>query len=150
MSIWKSAVRWFVKLAWPEILKFIQRLIPELLEWFYERIKEILKKKADGRQWSAQQNSEEAERRAAETKDESEAVRQKAIAAVWRQVAEDFRRDNEDLKAILELAKRDAAEAAKRNLQDLRPETLFAIEEDSFQLRGDLKSLLPPPPMREE
>lgn len=122
MGIWGKVVKWVAEVFWPYfkdyIWPFIKENMKEILE-VIEKIKtwtsEYLDKKNTERERQAKAKAEEAEKRASKSTSDEEINKLRAVAEVWREIADQYRRDNEDLKKDLDKftseAKKDALAA---------------------------------------
>ena len=107
--IYRQLVKWFVNAVWPWVVEniwpeihklltgiFVQvldRLRSAFFEWFNNRQK--------NQEETARKEAAQAEEMAHNSASASEAEKHRAVAQVWRQVAEQFRQQNEELKAKL-------------------------------------------------
>ena len=106
--LYRQLVKWFVTSVWPWIVENIwpairimlidifaqvlNRIRSAFFEWFNRR---------KNKEEAASKEAAEAEKMAQRAATASEAEKHRAVAQVWRQVAEQFRQQNEELKAKL-------------------------------------------------
>ena len=112
---------WFLKHVWPHIRQFILELIGTILLALVESIKAWYNRRSQQRERNATRRGREAKRSAGQASDASEQLRQEAIAGVWRDVAEEFRQDNEELTAKLDELLAKANADAVRRLSESEP-----------------------------
>ena len=110
VKVWvlEKLIPWFMKHVWPEISKAIKiyiiecgaKILKYIMKWLKERYNKW-SKNTQAKQDSAKQRYEEASRQATNAKNQEEADKYKAIAEVWREVFEQYRAENEQLKVDL-------------------------------------------------
>ena len=93
---------WFLKEVWPLIQNYVIELLRDLAKNLIHKIKEWLESRNKQRDETISSKISEAEEKAANSKDQVEIEKQIAIARVWREVAEMFRIENEELHNKLE------------------------------------------------
>src|SRR5205823_537771 len=95
---------------------------------------------------AATRNAERAEEAAATSPNREEADRQRQIAQVWREVAEQLRRENEALKKKLDETLAHAKSTVENAMSRLGLDDIFRLEGERLQIQSDaLQKLLPPP-----
>ena len=92
---------WIKKYVWPLIRDRVLEIIGGILSKLKSKIDDYLKGRSEKQESAARERAEEAERKAKNATDESDRKIQEAIAQVWREVAEQFREENELLKVKL-------------------------------------------------
>lgn len=112
---------WFRDVVWPIIHDEVIAICEELLREFRRKIRGVFEERARQREEWARKNAQEAQRKASEAPSDLEADRQEAIAQVWRQVAEDLRRENEELQERLRRIIDDMEKSARRHIERLKP-----------------------------
>ncbi len=135
MSVWQSIVKWFIKYAWPEIQEFIKRLIPELLNWVYQQVQEVLDASRLRQAGEAEQKAQAAQQRAEQTTNAQDAEHFRKIAEVWQKVADDLRQENERLKEEVSKLFAETNTAAQRNVSLLTAEDVFEIHDKTLSLK---------------
>lgn len=133
-----SLTKWFFKKAWPWIARELGPILLEQIRERFERVIQALLKKLD--EWFDQRtnaNAEAADKRAAASEEaamgaatDSEAEKHRAVAQVWREVAEQFRRENEELKKKLAEALSETISAFESETSDLAIESMIEEDED--------------------
>ena len=121
---------------WPEIKKFIGKYIKELLSWFEKWLKDRFTKRSNANAQEADSRAENAAQNAARTSDPNEAEKWKAIASVWREVAEKFRREKEELEGDLAAAREQAEAKADDSLRGLAFEDAFEVSADDIRAKN--------------
>jgi ATPase subunit of ABC transporter with duplicated ATPase domains len=129
-------IPWFIKYIWPEISKAIKIYVIEygakLLKYIMGWLKEFFRKQSETkqiRQEYAKQKYEEASQQATVAKNPEEVDKYRVIAEIWREVFEQFREENEQLKA-------DLAEATEL-IQNLSSKMKSDVETDMDRLGVD-------------
>lgn len=131
----ESVRPWVLKHVWPEICKRVIEIITKIVKEFFDEFD----KWREGRQKAGSAHAEEEAARADDIAKrcatEEEAEKYRAIANVWRDVADSFRKENEELKAkVNELLDR-AKSAAVRDLEALDVGAIV------LETKGDLLTL---------
>lgn len=112
---------WFLKHIWPVIVKHVISLFVKGVENLSGKIEKSVSDRMRKRQSDAEASAKASGQAAAEAKTKSERERHEALATVWRQVAEQFRLENEVLKnQIAELASR-TKNSLKEDMQLIQP-----------------------------
>ena len=88
----------FVKYVWPSIVKLISEITSKSFRALYDRLAQVVKSRINERTVSASQKASEAEQQAQSSQTQSEREKHEAIARAWREVAEQYRKENEFLK----------------------------------------------------
>lgn len=88
-----------MKHVWPLIVQHITKLIATGLKNLSASISDAVKARMNARAKSAESQAKAAEAAAQAATTDAERVQQEAFASVWRQVAEQFRAENESLRA---------------------------------------------------
>jgi len=96
----QELVKWLMKIIWPIIQDFIVKLVKMAVERIYEAVKVWMDRKGSTAE-QAQQHADAAEKRAESGPLEGRNVAL-AEAKVWREVAENLRRENEEMKSMLD------------------------------------------------
>jgi len=110
MTIWiqvtkwftKVFLPWFIKYVWPAIKDYIIEMFILLLKTLKDKITEFISRKSAKNKDTAKQHAEEAESKAKNAASDTEKEKWEAIAIVWHEVADMFRRENEELKEQIE------------------------------------------------
>lgn len=152
-SVGDAAVKFITKTFWPWFQKNIWPLIATALIGFIgKRIKDLfdtaetaVQKNYQARAEKAQQSAEEAERLAGEAGTANEREKQEAIAQVWRDVAEQLRIDNEQLRQQLSALAESQQDLSEAEVQWITP----VLEKDGSEIYlsiGGFRRALPAVP----
>ena len=132
---------WFVQHVWPIIQSFVLQIIADSITALGKKIKDFVGSRSHRREEYAKKRAEDADRAASVAIDAAEKEKQEAIASVWREVAEQFRSENEILRSqITELLSRseqtleDDIRSMKLKLTNLENDPSLSIGETSLPL----------------
>jgi hypothetical protein len=89
---------WFREFAWPFIRQYMNELIIFVLNLFIDKFKKWVSEQAEKKTETANQKAAEFEQKAKFSQRNEDTEKFIAIAKVWREVAEQFRQENESLK----------------------------------------------------
>ena len=112
----KSFWPWFVKNVWPLIREYVIAESVAALKAMVKALKESFNRRMKSRQEEAIKKATVAEQLASTSGTEAERREHEAVARVWREVAEQFRQENESLKAKLGEVTQRAEQAMKANV----------------------------------
>ncbi len=133
---------WFLKDIWPMVLAYLLKSLDKVFQTLSDAFGKFIDRRMQSREQQARERAEaadEAARAAVTTEARSEA---QAVARVWREVAEQFRQENESLRVEMDAASRRAYEAARTNVEDGKP--VLARDEGQLTLGlGGKTSTLP-------
>lgn len=104
-----------------------------VLTWFEKWIRDTFTKRNEANAQEAKARAEQAVEAAAQAGDPKEAEKWKAIAAVWREIAEKFRHENEMLQAELDSARQKAETMTDNDLRVLAMEDAFEVSNDDIR-----------------
>lgn len=90
---------WVKEHVLPLIKEFVKNVVIKHLSQFLEKIKADIDKHFDKRYQNATEKANEAEQNASQASTDSEKQKYEDIAKIWRQVADELRIENEELKA---------------------------------------------------
>lgn len=97
MGLWQSVVKWFVKYAWPQIKHLLIIVLKEVINWLFRRLEGHVRNRGRRQEKQASAKATEHQQAADRAGSGPEAEQHRAIAQVWREVAEQFREENESL-----------------------------------------------------
>lgn len=138
---------WFVVTIWPEIQKELLEIFKGVRETAGNAFREWMDNRGKQRAEAAAKSAMDAEAAARNATTVAEAEKQRAIAAVWRQVAEQFRQENEELKAKLAEMLDRATSEFQGGLNAMSVKTVIQEADDgTLQLAGSGARLLLPAP----
>ena len=150
-SVLKLVWRFLKDEIWPHFWPIVKEQIAELIKSVFCWLKTQMVKKVDQatkeRENEASRQASEEEHKAKAAKTHAEAEKHWAIAKVWREVAENFRRDNEELKTQLENLITDSHDELQGRLERINPE-LELEDPNKPKLRlGESTHILPALPL---
>ena len=148
--IYKQFVKLIVKVVWPWIVKTIWPILQEMIIEIFIKVSVTYQGKLV--EWFESRNltnadnalikAYEAEAISKSATNNADAEKQRAVAEVWRQVAEQFRQENEVLKVKLNEAISKSASEFRSTLDNLDVEHLIEEgKESSLQLQGSHTAL---------
>ncbi|RJG11111.1 hypothetical protein D3879_15740 [Pseudomonas cavernicola] len=112
---------WFLENIWPLILKHIISVVTDSLDSLSNRINRFFADRMKKRSQNAAERAHEATEAAAAATTDSEREKHEAVAKVWREVAEQFRSENEALHAqVIELIAR-TQQSVQEDLRHTKP-----------------------------
>lgn len=152
MNIWKQIVKWlsvifwpwFVKHAWPFIKKHVVEIITYLFDEVKDNIKDYMSKKSNDRVEKMKLKAKEAEQKANIAKNTTDSEKYRAVAQVWREVAEMLRKDNEEQKLKIDELLTQTKNKAQSEIGILDISANFS-EKDTLLTIGEKTHLLPLP-----
>ena len=132
---------WFIKNVWPLIVKHILATIAAEVRNLSASITSDIRARMNARAENAESHAQAAVGAAHAAATEAERIRQEAIAKVWRQIAEEFRAENESLRAKVAQLTDNAqgsltkeVQGGKPSLSDLDGSPSLAIGQRHFRL----------------
>lgn len=149
-TIMKEILKFFAKKLWPWFKDYIWPLLREhvleIVSWVFAKLKERFEEYFEGRstqrQEEAKQKAQKAEENARNAIDDTERKTYEAVARIWREVAEQFREENESLKAkVHELTSVAEAEIVQRT-RDSDP-TVDTSSNTPVLVLGEKRTSLP-------
>lgn len=136
---------WVVKNIWPLVQQYIIQLAAEALAWLALRIKDLFNDKSNERAEQAKANSETAEQKAAEAGNNSnEYHAYKAEAEVWRKVAEQYKKDIEDLTQKVTALENESIEEFKEDIHEFTPEVATSEQSATVKIGNTTHQLSKP------
>lgn len=149
--MWQKAIEMLTKIIWPwikvNVWPIIQAklidVVVELVGWAFQQIKDLLTSNNHNRYTEAKKKEEAAQKRAESTVDPVAASEANAEARIWREVAEQYRRDNEDLKEKLAKLESESIRDATREISEITPELheLSSVEGPKLRIASEVYSL---------
>lgn len=132
--MWGQIVKFVISIFWAEIKKYIAKYIKTFLEWLVEEVKEYFSKRNSENAEEAEEKAAFATRNAEEASEPTEADKWRAIASVWREVAEKFRKENERLEAKLTSIQTTADIEVNEHLEHLEFRDAFEVSENKIKV----------------
>ncbi|WKN21018.1 hypothetical protein [Azotobacter vinelandii] len=108
-----------IGLLGPLLKALVGKVLDEFSDWLFERLREMLRRRRTTNLGELEARAAQADERARRAGSADEAREQEAVARVWCEVAEMFRRENEALKAELEGVRRGAGRRARQAMATL-------------------------------
>ncbi|MDM8542241.1 hypothetical protein QUF90_14260 [Desulfococcaceae bacterium HSG9] len=132
---------WFKEVAWPFIRQHLKDIIVFVLDLFKEKLKKWMSQQAKDKEDRANQKAEDYEKKANASNDDREAEKFGDIAKVWREVAEQFRQENETLKRKIDELSREVKEEAFKKTNSLEIDLDFSDEKPILSIGHSTYSL---------
>jgi len=110
---------WFLKYVWPLIRGHILDILKNIFTELKEKLKKMFSERGKQEVASADGNAATAQAKANAATSAAEKDKWEAIAAVWREAANMFREENEQLKRKLEEAVARAERTAEERIQSI-------------------------------
>lgn len=133
---------WFKEVAWPFIRQHLKDLIIFAFDLFKDQFKKWTSEWTKKRTESANQKAEEYEQKAKSAESSEDIDKYKAVAQVWREVAEQFLRENEELKNKFDEIFEETQKKAFKHADDLDIDFDFSDENPKLMI-GDNSYDLP-------
>ena len=133
---------WFLKHIWPLIVKHVIELFAKVLKRLSDRIMNAIQGSSDAKAASATQKAREAEQQANSSATQAERDKHEAVAKVWREVAEQFRVENESLKKQVAEALASQQAFAEREVNSMQP-SLEGTDAESVVVIDGKRTILP-------
>ena len=132
---------WFKAFVWPYIKDHVADLISFAIEMMKKMMKKFFEEKSESRQQEASQKAQDAEKNANNSPDIHEAEKYRAIAQIWREVFEQYRRDNEDLKRKLDEFEAEAKRNSSAMVDKMDMDVDFSKEQPVLKIGDEIKIL---------
>jgi hypothetical protein len=110
---------WFLKYAWPIIKEYVLDIVKTIFAELTEKLKKMFSEQGKQGAASADGNAAAAQAKAYVAPSAAEKDKWEAIAAVWRDAANMFREENEQLKKRVEAAIAQAESTAEEKIQTI-------------------------------
>ena len=150
--MFNKLIPWFIKHIWPEINRAIKVYVIEngakLLKLIMELLKEAYGKWSENtklREEHAKQKYDEACRQASEATTQGDVEKYKAIAEVWREVFEQYRYQNDQLKEELAHAKNMVEDLSQKMGNDVERDMDHLDVDGIMKTKASSLPLLPMP-----
>jgi hypothetical protein len=122
--------------VWPLIVKLISEITSKSFRALFDRLLHVAKSRINEKTVGANQKASEAEQQAKSSQTKSEREKHEAIARAWREVAEQYREENEVLKKqIADVLARQQADfeteisAMNQNMKDFPTKSIAVIND---------------------
>jgi hypothetical protein len=128
---------WFVQHVWPIIQSFVLQIITNSITALGNKIKDFVDSRSHRREEYAKRRAEDADSAASVAIDAAEKDKQEAIASVWREVAEQFRSENDILRSqITELLSR-SEQTLEDDIRSMKPKLTNLENDPSLSIGGN-------------
>ena len=122
-------------LLWPIIRDNMIEVVQDLTAWLRKAVAEQFNATTEAQQQRAEDRARDAQRQADSAATDEDRIRANAQAEAWREIAEQLRKDNEELKQKLEEAIRLSQVYARNRIDS---------EVEQNKVQGKVQSLKPP------
>lgn len=145
--ILKTFWPWFVKNVWPLIVKHMLKEIAAAIQSLTKSLKASIDRRMKTREDEALRRAATAEASAKLATTEAARAESEAIARVWREVAEQFRQENDALKSKLGQVTSKVVESAQSGVAVAAPALVELGGETTLVIAGESSTLpaLPSP-----
>jgi hypothetical protein len=116
---------WILKYLWPVIQKAIVHIFVLVVENFILRVFNYFKERKINQAEEALKKAAEADARAKNSENEMEAEKHRTVANVWRQVADDYTKEDKNLREKLNSFAMDATSDFERQIESLKNDKTF-------------------------
>lgn len=144
-GILSSLKRFFLRRIWPIVRTAILEFVREIMEWLFRRIFDWVQDYFKKTRENYKKTGEDAENEILNSKNKTELEKSKAIAQIWREVAENLLRDKEELEDNLKNFMKDQESVILRRVEELNPEEVFSFKGKKIELFESVKLGLPEP-----
>ena len=135
---------WFEENVWPTIKEHVWELIEFLLVTLKGKIKDYVSKRSEMRETEAAERARDAEKLAESADSQPEREKWEAISAVWREVANTFREENEALNKRIEELTTETNSEAEKALNNVTLDADFSRDKTLLTVDGKVHELSSP------
>jgi phage terminase Nu1 subunit (DNA packaging protein) len=136
---------WVIAAVWPHVRAWLEREMSALLLRLMDKVRGKVATRLDRRGEDALTRAKAAEAQVAQAGSDEERVRLEATARVWREVAEQFRQENEALRAQVDELTQGSLTETRERLAEATP-TLEDVDGRPHLRVGGERTALPPLP----
>jgi hypothetical protein len=140
--MWAAVRAAIIELLWPIIRDLIVRLAHELSDWIIEKFRGWTTKRNASNAEAADAKASAHEETAQTTADPTEAEVNAKVAAVWREVAEMFRKENSALAIELERLRAEARKKSEDSMRGLSFEDAIDEKDGNLSVKHNDRPLL--------
>ncbi len=133
---------WFLKHIWPLIVKHVLKELAFALQTLSKKLRGSIDRRLRSREEQALARATAADEAAKVSSTKEARSEAEAIARVWREVAEQFRQENEVLKAKLDQSASKAYESARAGIENGEP-VLAQLDGQPMLAIGGQTNVLP-------
>jgi hypothetical protein len=130
---------WFSEAVWP----LLQAAVLDIIKDWLEKLRKFLTSRDKRGEGGARNRAAEAEQKAKAASSRAEVEKYEAIAAVWRQVADEYRQKNEELERYIETFLKDSGRLVRRQMDRLKPNV--EAKQSTLEIGNRRIPLLNPP-----
>jgi len=134
-KFWSFFLKMIWPLLWPIIRDNLIEVVQDLTAWLRKAVAEQFNATTEAQQQRAEDRARDAQRQADSAATDEDRIRANAKAEAWREIAEQLRKDNEELKQKLEEAIRLSQVYARNRIDS---------EVEQNKVQGKVQSLKPP------
>jgi F0F1-type ATP synthase membrane subunit b/b' len=134
-KFWSFFLKVIWPLLWPIIRDNMIEVVQDLTAWLRKAVAEQFNATTEAQQQRAEDRARDAQRQADSAATDEDRIRANAQAEAWREIAEQLRKDNEELKQKLEEAIRLSQVYARNRIDS---------EVEQNKVQGKVQSLKPP------
>ena len=134
-KFWSFFLKVIWPLLWPIIRDNMIEVVQDLTAWLRKAVAEQFNATTEAQQQRAEDRARDAQRQADSAAKDEDRIRANAQAEAWREIAEQLRKDNEELKQKLEEAIRLSQVYARNRIDS---------EVEQNKVQGKVQSLKPP------
>lgn len=134
-KLWSFFLKVLWPLLWPIIRDNMVEVVQDLAAWLRKAAAERFNATTEAQQQRAEDRARDAQQQADSAATDEDRIRANAKAEAWREIAEQLRKDNEELKQQLEEAIRLSQVYARKRIDS---------EAEQNKVQGKVQSLQPP------
>lgn len=144
MGIWqwvkeitvKTFLPWFKEFVWPIIKKHFEEMVASLINKFRDVLMQWIEEWTRRKEDRAYQRADEFEQKAKTAEPNHEKEKYQAMAKVWREIAEQFRQENEDLIKKIDEITMEVKEDSNRRTSNLELDFDFSDQTPVLLIGG--------------
>lgn len=132
---------WIKSNVWPIIMQKILSEVPILINWFIQKIKDLITEKSQMREQEAKEKAAQAEQKASSAKSQSEVEFYKREAAIWKTVAEQYKNDLADIKSKVSNIEKEMQTEVVTEIAKIDPEVTITPTGANVKISGNTINL---------
>ena len=134
-KLWSAFLKVLWPLLWPIIRDNMIEVVQDLAAWIRKALADRFNATTEAQQQRAEDRARDAQQQADSAATDEDRIKATAKAEAWREIAEQLRKDNEELKQQLEEAIRQSQVYARKRIDS---------EAEQNKVQGKVQSLKPP------
>ena len=134
-KLWSAFLKVLWPLLWPIIRDNMIEVVQDLAAWIRKALADRFNATTEAQQQRAEDRARDAQQQADSAATDEDRIKANAKAEAWREIAEQLRKDNEELKQQLEEAIRQSQVYARKRIDS---------EAEQNKVQGKVQSLKPP------